>query len=194
MDWKEEKLYGSGEVGKVLGLARYRQQTNRVALNTSTIKQISRSPHFTCICFFHFLFNALAFIFHSLGDRTFCLIYSWHSRLSPNSALPPRSWCNDPPFCSSFFHLLPHAWNSMKSLEIAIRPHHTFLFFSSCRRSNAHPQWLIDSHHSHRRLEVQSCSSPHTFFPSPMIKDGVSPLVPTRNAPQLCCCTRTAIW
>jgi len=99
-------------------------------LYTSTIKQI---PHFACICLFHsFLMLSLLSFIH-LAIETFCLAYSWHSRLFSKFCIPSSivvQWPAILLFFFSFCHLVPPAWNSIKSLEIAIRPHHTPSFLS----------------------------------------------------------------
>jgi len=58
---------------------------NRVGQGTAELNKmvqyiipllLSRSPHFACICLFHFLFNVVAFVFHSPWRSNFCLAHS----------------------------------------------------------------------------------------------------------------------
>ena len=104
--------------------------------DTSTIKQIPISFAYICSTS---LFVLSLLWFTCLGDRAFCLAFSWYSRLSPNPTFPPRSSCNDPPlFCLFLFihPLLSPTSNSIKlRLEIALISSRSSL--ETCRRSHS---------------------------------------------------------
>ena len=125
---------------------------------------LSISPHFACICLFHFLFNALAFVFHSPWrlNLLFCLLL----------AFPPLSKFCIPssimvqwPAILLFF--LSFDATRLKFHKVSLNhdsssPLLSFLFIvSSFKRSLSAAFWLSLLS---RRREVQSCSSPYTLL------------------------------